>query len=74
MVDDTNPLKIVRGVAAIAKATNMTPRRAYHLLGSGLLPASKEGNLWVTTMDRLRDFYGGGPESNPAAKSGSRPD
>jgi hypothetical protein len=62
MNDDSNPLKIVRGVAAIAKATNMTPRRAYHLLGQGRLPASKEGSLWVTTMDRLRDFYGGGGE------------
>jgi len=62
MKDEANPLKIVRGDDAIAKATNMTSRRAYHLLSHGLLPASKEGSQWVTTMDRLRDFYGGGPE------------
>jgi hypothetical protein len=60
--EDANPLRIVRGVAAIAKATGMSQRRAYHLLGNGMLPASKEGTTWVTTMDRLRDFYGGGPE------------
>jgi len=43
--DENNPLRIVRGVAAIARATNMTPRRAYHLLSHGQLPASKEGSL-----------------------------
>ena len=64
MDDEINPLRIVRGVAAIAKATNMTPRRAYHLLGQGRLPASKEGSVWATTMDRLRDFYGGGEKQS----------
>jgi hypothetical protein len=74
MNDETNPLRIVRGVAAIARATNMTPRRVYHLLSNGQLPASKEGSLWVTTMDRLRDFYGGGPEKQFGRQPGSHPD
>jgi hypothetical protein len=60
--NETNPLEIVRGVRKIAKATHNTERRTYYLLSKGLLPALKEGSVWVTTMGRLRDFYGGGPE------------
>src|SRR5437016_1534952 len=52
-----NPLGVVRGAAAIAKAVGLKPRRAYYLLERGLLPARKEGATWTTTIDRLRRFY-----------------
>jgi len=52
-----NPLGVLRGAPAIAKAIGCSPRRAYHLLESGVLPAVKEGNLWVCTLDALRRFY-----------------
>jgi hypothetical protein len=54
-----NPIGVVRGAAAIARAVGATPRRTYYLLENGLLPAVKEGNTWVSTLDRLRRFYEG---------------
>jgi hypothetical protein len=45
--------EVLRGADAIAQATGLTPRRAYWLLEKGILPASKEGRLWVTTRDRF---------------------
>jgi hypothetical protein len=58
VIQNDNPLGIVRGVKAIARAINSSERRAYHLLQTGILPASKEGAIWVTTVGRLRAFYG----------------
>jgi hypothetical protein len=55
-----NPLGVLRGADEIAAAIGTTPRRVYHLVQQGLLPATREGSLLVTTLDRLRDFYGGG--------------
>jgi hypothetical protein len=52
-----NPLGIIRGVADIAAFLCMPPRRAYHLLQTGQLPAVKEGQIWVTTLDLLRGYY-----------------
>jgi hypothetical protein len=59
LVRKENPLGIVRGAPAIAQTIGTTTRRAYHLLESGHLPAVKEGNLWVCTLDALRRFYEG---------------
>ena len=52
-----NPLGILRGAPAIAKAINCSTRRAYYLLETGILPAVKEGSLWTCTLDALRRFY-----------------
>jgi hypothetical protein len=68
-----NELGVLRGAEEIAEAIGTTPRRVYHLVQNGQLPATREGSLLVTTMQRLREFYGGS-ENNPAAKSGSHPD
>jgi hypothetical protein len=54
-----NEFEILRGVPAIAKAIGETERRVYSLLESNILPAQKEGRIWVTTRARLRRHYGG---------------
>ena len=59
MSDNPNTLGIVRGASAIAQAIGVSPRRAYWLLERGVLPAIKEGNTWVATIDRLKRFYEG---------------
>jgi hypothetical protein len=58
-VSTENPLGLLRGAPEIARAIGVTPRRAYWLLERGVLPATKEGNIWVSTLDRLRRFYEG---------------
>jgi hypothetical protein len=47
------------GVEAIAEASNLTLRQAYHALERGYLPASKAGRKWFTTPRRLRAFFTG---------------
>ena len=59
-MSDNNPLGIVRGANAIAAAIGVSTRRAYWLLERGVLPATKEGATWTTTLARLRQFYEGG--------------
>ena len=59
-----NPLGVLRGADEIAAAIGTTPRRVYHLVQQGLLPATREGSLLVTTLDRLREFYGGGEKQS----------
>jgi len=54
-----NEFEILRGGHAIAKAIGETERRTYYLLEAKLLPAQKEGNVWVTTRERLRRHYAG---------------
>lgn len=67
MANETNPLGILRGADEIAKAIGTTPRRVYYLAETGVLPATKEGSLWVTTLDKLRQFYEGGAQNGGAA-------
>jgi hypothetical protein len=57
--DDELGSGILRGCAEIATAINESERRTFYLLKAGLLPAAKEGNLWVTTKARLRRHYNG---------------
>lgn len=47
-------LKLLWGAPAIARALNITRRKAYHLLETGSLPARKVGGSWVADIDRLR--------------------
>jgi hypothetical protein len=51
------------GVKAIAAASNLTLRQAYHALERGYLPASKVGRRYFTTPRRLQAFFAG--EGNP---------
>jgi hypothetical protein len=47
----------LNGVKAIAEFTGNDLRRTYHLLATGMLPAGKEGNLWIASKRRLREHY-----------------
>jgi hypothetical protein len=47
------------GVRAIAAASNLTLRQAYHALERGYLPASKAGRRYFTTPRRLQAFFAG---------------
>jgi hypothetical protein len=58
-INGENDFEIIRGAHAIAKAIGETERRTYYLLEAGVLPASKELRVWVTTRERLKRFYDG---------------
>jgi hypothetical protein len=57
----TSPLAadLLLGAQAIADELGISIRKAFHLLESGHLPASKTGRLWVSTRSRLRRFFNG---------------
>ena len=43
----------LRGVTAIAEFRGEKPRRTYHLLETGQLPAYKEGGVWNSRKSTL---------------------
>lgn len=47
----------LRGVPAIAKFIGESERRTYYLLENGILPAAKEGAIWITFKTRLTKHY-----------------
>jgi hypothetical protein len=58
-----DPDALIWGAKAIAAAANIVDedgepdeRRAFYLLGKGLLPARKVGRLWVSTVRRIRSI------------------
>ncbi|MBZ9683113.1 DNA-binding protein [Mesorhizobium sp. CO1-1-2] len=53
-------IDLVWGADNIAKAINVKPRQAFHMLETGLLPARKVGNRWVAERGKLREFFLGG--------------
>jgi hypothetical protein len=59
-VTDT-PLRedLLRGAEEIAEFIGRDVRATYYLLQQKLLPAIKEGDVWVTTKSRLRRHYNG---------------
>jgi hypothetical protein len=57
--NEENEFEILRGAPAIARAIGETERRTYGLLEARILPAQKEGRIWVTTRTRLRRHYSG---------------
>jgi hypothetical protein len=48
---------ILRGAAQIGAFLGLSPRQAFHFLQIGAVPATKEGNVWVSTKSRLRKHY-----------------
>jgi hypothetical protein len=58
-VATSDPDRPIWGVEAIAAASNLTLRQAYHALERGYLPASKVGRKWFTTPRRLRALFAG---------------
>lgn len=47
----------LRGVPEIALFLGETERRVYYMLETGMLPAGKQGRLWVASRSVLRERY-----------------
>ena len=45
------------GVAAIAKHLNREERRVSYQLDRGMLPAGKQGRLWVASKKKLAQYF-----------------
>jgi hypothetical protein len=65
------------GCEAIARAIRRTPRQTYHMLESGLLPAKKNGKIWVADRAELRAHFttngNGHTEPTPARGESTPP-
>ncbi len=48
---------LLRGVAKIAEEIGETPRRTYYKLENKIIPAGKDGNLWIASRTVLREHY-----------------
>jgi hypothetical protein len=51
---------ILRGADAIGAFVGLDPRQTFYYLQTGVLPATKEGRIWVSTRSRLRRHYNEG--------------
>lgn len=54
--------KLIWGCTPIAETIGSTPRKTYHMLETGRLPAVRVANRWVAREDELLD-----PASWPGA-------
>lgn len=54
-----DPLDLIWGAEAIAKAIHRTRRQTFHLLETGQLPARKSGGQWVVSRRRLQQYFEG---------------
>jgi hypothetical protein len=50
---------VLFGAEAIAAELGISVRKAFHLLESKHLPATKVGRTWTSTRSRLRRFFDG---------------
>jgi hypothetical protein len=50
-------LELVWGAEAIAGLIGSTPRKTFHMLEKGLIPAKKVGNRWVAERGKLLRFF-----------------
>jgi hypothetical protein len=48
---------ILRGCVAIAAYIDRAPRETFYLLQGGVLPAFKQGRIWISTKTRIREYY-----------------
>ena len=48
---------ILRGCAAIAAYIDREPRETFYLLQGSMLPAFKQGRIWISTKTRIREYY-----------------
>jgi hypothetical protein len=51
--------RLLRGAQAIADELGMSLRATYHQLALGNIPASKQGDTWISTRKRVRGPYYG---------------
>ena len=54
---DTLASDLIWGAEAIGAELGIGPRRAFHILQSGSVPAKKVGALWVASRSRLRAHF-----------------
>ena len=54
---DSVAADLLRGVRPIAQEIGETTRRTYYLLENRLIPAGKQGSLWVASRRTLREHY-----------------
>jgi hypothetical protein len=54
---DTLAGDLLRGVKPIACFIDESERRTYYLLENKLLPAGKQGAIWVASRRALREHY-----------------
>jgi hypothetical protein len=66
MKDETEPLDILWGVAAIAGYIRRDTRAAYHLLETGQISGRKKGKLWISTRRELAADLG--PDTTAQAR------
>ena len=48
---------ILRGAPKISRYIGENLRRTYYLLENEIIPAGKQGTLWIASKRRLRDHY-----------------
>src|SRR5687768_11595680 len=55
--NDNEPLDLLWGCEAIARAIGRTKRQTFHMLETGQLPAHKIGERWVVSRAALREHF-----------------
>lgn len=55
--NDTQPLDLIWGADAIAKAIGRSERQAKHMLAKGDIPGRKTGGRWVASLSKLRQHF-----------------
>jgi len=50
-------LDLIWGAKNIGEAVNLEPRKAFHALETGAIPAKKVGGRWVADRESLRLFF-----------------
>jgi hypothetical protein len=48
---------LIWGVSAIAAEINRSPRQTHYMLERELLPAGRQGSLWVASRRALREHF-----------------
>jgi hypothetical protein len=54
IAESDDDLDLVWGAEAIGKVIKASPRKTFHLLERGLIPATKIGAQWVSSRSGLR--------------------
>jgi len=62
-VDDDDPLDLIWGRAAIAKAIGRPERATFHMIARGYLPAKRIGGRWVASRRKLIEVLTNDDES-----------
>jgi hypothetical protein len=61
--NNDEPLDLIWGAAAIAKAIGRRERTVFHMLSNGVLPAKQIGGRWVVSRRKLLEALVGGADA-----------